>query len=501
MALAAPAPNQTPYQGFASYRSGSQHPNGQQFSHSSSPTSNLHSPREQSYPIPGQGKYSNTKERYEEAYNWHKEQVSKVDRDSQFPDTNSRYRAYENHPSQESFQNARPKEKGRLRRFWDYVKSKFSRSKRQTASIDHREYSNFPSYSNNRPLNDYRQEGFKRRDHQESQEESNPQTRFAKDQSTTGSEKSSTSAQSRRFTTDTGESSTSTHKSRPSIDNENIESSISTQPRRTTADDEEISTHSRRSAHENGQSSRSTISSRPANPPGEKSKFENLPTLKLSDLKDKGLAPAMLEIDGLKEFNRFKAKDDGHCGFRSISLALFGTQDKFMQVREKILEAYQSNPKILDANDRDLKTSEMMHKLKDYNKNPSGSCGAECYLDDDGLIIAANMLSRPIAVYSTSKDIIDTNGNIVPNGAQQPRIYFPQKSTAKNWGEPIVLGMENNNHFDLLVPNSQKFTATAEKPTQIYPPHLKTDQATQILKDMKEKGWDFQGNFLAFGDK
>ncbi|KAG2228383.1 hypothetical protein BDF21DRAFT_464685 [Thamnidium elegans] len=156
-------------------------------------------------------------------------------------------------------------------------------------------------------------------------------------------------------------------------------------------------------------------------------------------------------------------KGDDNCGFRAVSLAVYGNQESWITVKEKMLETYLKNYKTLYSiyqPDHD----ECMYMLT-CTEAPNWNVRAwflSCFCRQ----IVADTYKTAVYMYSRSVAIIETTSPPTENIMKNQSLFVPLQEVDPS-KEPIMLYLANS-HYYLLKP----FWTPTGKHKKTTPPHL-----------------------------
>jgi hypothetical protein len=185
----------------------------------------------------------------------------------------------------------------------------------------------------------------------------------------------------------------------------------------------------------------------------------------------------------LSNFGVFDVKGDGHCAYRSLSVALFGNQDRYMELRRVAWLYYQTNSISLKPYLFDSENEIKEQTLGDGNSGPVGL--RYWYCSSTSGRILANALRRPI--------IMCGEGNSLEFSA----ISVPALVPIREWRRPIYLYFVGA-HYQALVPIRPLKLPWMRISVQQFPVEMREDVRVELPRLLTEFNCDILHG--VFGD-
>lgn len=155
---------------------------------------------------------------------------------------------------------------------------------------------------------------------------------------------------------------------------------------------------------------------------------------------------------------------DGNCGFRAVSLAVYGNQDSWITVKQKMLETYLKNNKTLySMYEPDDSIFTYMLTCTDAPNWDTRAWFTSCFCPQ----IVADTFKTAVYMYSRSVAIIESTSPPTENVMKNRSLFVPLQEVDPSV-EPILLFLANN-HYYVLKPF---LTPTTGKHKKISPPPI-----------------------------
>lgn len=171
-----------------------------------------------------------------------------------------------------------------------------------------------------------------------------------------------------------------------------------------------------------------------------------------TSVSNKGLFEKLPSIDLLQTVALINPMGDGNCGFRAVSLSVFGHEDAWIQVKQSMYRTLCSNRNVYETFNIDF--TEYSKKLSDIKSPCLDTNETYMWFETTGCPqVVADTFNRHVVlltaspkVYSGGRIGIDSNGNIEYNNERG--LFSPFFELDTNYlFDPIVLFIFNNHYY------------------------------------------------------